>query len=303
VDWDHLPELTPAAIALVYVLVSGSWILLSDRVVDVLVQDASLQAWLQTVKGWLFVAGSALLIYGLVSVREAELERTADQLQQALQQTSILHRILRHNLRNVCDIIRGNLEYVATDGGGERVQTIEASIDRLVEMSRKATALRNFTLDDSRTPYPHDVVTVAEDAVQSARASHPEAEFHTDLPDSAWVQTYEQIDTAVEELLDNAVRHDKDGDTTVHVGVTYTSDGRVRLEVSDDGPGIPEMERELLTAGIEKPMHHSQGIGLWLVRTVVTESGGDLTIVDNEPRGSVVVVTLPAADPRDGTTV
>ncbi|WP_247009482.1 sensor histidine kinase [Halorientalis litorea] len=301
-DSDYVPELTPAAIALVYALVSGSWILLSDRIVDALVQDPSLQAWLQTVKGWVFVVGSALLIYSLVSVREAELERTTEQLQQALQQTSILHRLLRHNLRNVCGIIRGNLEYVATDGGSERVETIEASIDRLVEMSRKATALRNFTLEDSRRPYPHDMVTVVEDAVQSARTTHPDAEFHTNLPDSAWVQTYEQIDTAVGELLDNAVCHNEDGDTTVRVGVTYTSDGRVRLEVSDDGPGIPEMERELLTAGIEKPMHHSQGIGLWLVRTVVTESGGDLTIVDNEPQGSVVVITLPAADPRDGTT-
>lgn len=50
-------------IALSYLLFGGLWILLSDRLLVSLVQDAELLSRLQTVKGWLFVIVTALLLH------------------------------------------------------------------------------------------------------------------------------------------------------------------------------------------------------------------------------------------------
>jgi signal transduction histidine kinase len=70
--------------ALLYAVVGGAWILLSDRLVDLLFHDVALRSWAQSIKGWLFVAVTAVLAYGLVrrEVRARRaLERAATRLQ------------------------------------------------------------------------------------------------------------------------------------------------------------------------------------------------------------------------------
>lgn len=58
--------LAPLKVALYYGLAAGSWILLSDKLLQVVVRDADQLSRMQTVKGWFFVLVSALLLYWLV---------------------------------------------------------------------------------------------------------------------------------------------------------------------------------------------------------------------------------------------
>ena len=57
---------TPRRVALIYAALAAAWILLSDRIVDALVSDSGLISAIQTIKGWLFVAVSAIAIYLIV---------------------------------------------------------------------------------------------------------------------------------------------------------------------------------------------------------------------------------------------
>ncbi|PYZ02701.1 hypothetical protein C8039_04105 [Halogeometricum sp. wsp3] len=41
-------------------------------------------------------------------------------------------------------------------------------------------------------------------------------------------------------------------------------DDRRTIRIEDDGPGLPETEREVLTTRTETPLTHSAGMGLWL---------------------------------------
>jgi len=75
--------------------------------------------------------------------------------------------------------------------------------------------------------------------------------------------------------------------------------GVVRLAVADNGPGIPDHEYEVLTKGEETALEHGSGLGLWLVFWVVEKSGGELTFGENEPRGAVVTMELPAVIDRE----
>jgi K+-sensing histidine kinase KdpD len=84
----------------------------------------------------------------------------------------------------------------------------------------------------------------------------------------------------------------------------------VCLDIADNGPGIPETEREVLTRGTETQLVHGSGIGLWIIHWVVTRYGGELSFEEREDGGSVVRLSLPAADragdrpdeERDGQT-
>jgi len=68
--------------------------------------------------------------------------------------------------------------------------------------------------------------------------------------------------------------------------------------VIDNGPGLPDQEQKVLSEGVETPLIHGSGLGLWMVNWIVTTHDGsiDTTVTDE---GTTVTVTLPRmrADP------
>ena len=104
----------------------------------------------------------------------------------------------------------------------------------------------------------------------------------------------------VRNLVDNAARHG--GDSCV-VTARATADG-VELSVSDDGPGIPETERERVLERFyrvdgARGANGGSGLGLAIVTEIVELHGGTIQITDHPPRGCRVTVSLPTTeDPR-----
>jgi signal transduction histidine kinase len=112
------------------------------------------------------------------------------------------------------------------------------------------------------------------------------------------VPSAKHLVTAVGNLLNNAIEHNDAERPSVRVSVEPTDgDGRyVRIRVADNGPGIPEAEREVLREGTETPLEHGSGLGLWIVYWIATMSGGDITFEENDGRGSVVTLALQSGD-------
>jgi len=67
--------------------------------------------------------------------------------------------------------------------------------------------------------------------------------------------------------------------------VSVGTDSGSKLRHSGDCP---------LESRKENQLEHGSGLGLWAVYWGVTQIGGRLSISDNDPRGSVVTVTVPA---------
>jgi len=68
------------------------------------------------------------------------------------------------------------------------------------------------------------------------------------------------------------------------------------LEVADDGPGIPDAQKEaVLARGARADARtEGQGIGLAVVRELAEQVyGGSLELLDNAPRGARIRVTVP----------
>ncbi len=101
-------------------------------------------------------------------------------------------------------------------------------------------------------------------------------------------------------LLDNAVAHAPAGST---ISVRVERRGRdVVLTVADEGPGIRGIEPERIFdrfARAPRPAAAGSrpgfGIGLALVRDVARRSGGDVTVAETGPSGTVLALRLPAA--------
>ncbi len=70
--------------------------------------------------------------------------------------------------------------------------------------------------------------------------------------------------------------------------------GWVRLEVADDGPGLPQEEGERLFEPFVTTKEGGTGLGLALVRQVVEQHGGKVTLRPRPGGGAVARLTLPA---------
>ena len=99
-------------------------------------------------------------------------------------------------------------------------------------------------------------------------------------------------------LLENAVKYSEDP-VKIRVGVEEISDGRIRVEISDQGIGIPRQElgrifQRFYRAGRDVQRQVSGlGLGLFVVRTLLRKHGGRIVALsEGTGQGSRFVVTL-----------
>jgi len=226
--------------------------------------------------------------------------RSVEESRQRAQQLQVLDRVLRHTLRNELNVVRGRAELVAerTDGEtAEHARTVVERCDGLLETADKERAI-NDVLDADTTAEPVDVASAVRHAVEGVREDYPDAALAFDAPEHARAVAVPQLGVAVRELVENAIRHADVDPAQVAVTVAVERDA-VRIDVADHGPGIPAVERRVLSGeDAIDALHHSQGLGLWLVHWTVAYSGGELSFADNDPRGTVVSITLPVPPNR-----
>lgn len=104
-------------------------------------------------------------------------------------------------------------------------------------------------------------------------------------------------------FLENAVKYGPDGQTVV-IGATAER-GRVRFWVDDQGPGVPPAERAAVWEAFRRGRHAERsaaggsGIGLAVVRELVLQWEGDVTVEEASGGGARFVVTLPEAPADD----
>ncbi len=209
-------------------------------------------------------------------------------------QLKILDRVLRHNVRNEMSVITGNAQIIEQTGGEDVTSyaaNIRSTADRLLDTVTKERDIVDVLRKDlSRTTV--DLDEVIGRRVDRLRADHPDVAVTVETPDEVRVKALESIDRAIEELFENAIEHNDARTPRVRVRVEDV-DGHYRLEISDNGPGIPEEEVGVLTAAQIQPLYHGSGLGLWLVNWIVEESGGSLSFGDGNLGGSSVTMRLP----------
>ena len=210
------------------------------------------------------------------------------------QRRQVMNRVLRHDLRNDMNVVVGHAEILVEALDSERgrhAETIKEKSSNLVDLGEKVRKIDQRLHGRDRELKEVDLARIVQDEVRSVHQSYPETSIRTRIEEvSIWGDTL--VRAAVENLIENAIEHNDHDTPEIDVVVTETDD-RVELVVTDNGPGIPEAERRVITAGIETPLEHISGLGLWLVKWIVEGMDGELEIEDNDPRGSIVTLSFP----------
>lgn len=209
---------------------------------------------------------------------------------------------LAHEMKSPLAGLRGAAEILEGDPPeAERRRFaghVSAQSARLAEMIDKMLALAAVEYRqglDAREPV--DVATM----IASARAAlEPKLARRTQALQVEAMPAHVSGDRfllvqALVNLIDNAIEFSPDGAT---IELTVRVDGaRVRLEVADRGPGVPDFASERIFErfySLPRPDGaRSSGLGLGFVREVATLHGGSVSLVNREGGGALASLELP----------
>ena len=219
------------------------------------------------------------------------------------QQLDVLNRVLRHNLRNATNIIGGYASILRNalddDELGTHARAIEERAAVLSNLSDQAGTVRSLFDTESPTKTASDATRLLADVVDEFSDTYPDATLTTGGSDSVQVRTDSRLKIALKELLENAVVHNDQSTPEITVTIRQSTGDRtgewVEIEIADNGPGIPDSERKTIEKGEETSTQHGTGLGLWIVYWTVSLFGGEVTLENNSPRGTRVVLHLPGA--------
>jgi PAS domain S-box-containing protein len=219
--------------------------------------------------------------------------RDITDLERRTRQLRVIDNILRHNLRNSLTVIRSQAERLerSVDDVPPEVDAILAEADKLETTGEKSRAITKVLSDEPRVKRIGLAASVRSIA-QSVREDHPEAHIDVTAPEHAVVSATYNLDRAIEELVRNAIVHNESESPSVAVRVEEGAD-TVHVHFEDDGPGISEMDREVLETGRAiEDLYHGSGLGLWLVYWIVSRSNGSISVEESGSAGTAITVTL-----------
>ena len=216
-----------------------------------------------------------------------------------------------HELRNPLAAIRGYAELTRRsrdempEDAAYAMSRVESEAERMSRLVEDLLLLARLDSGTDLVVGPTDLTALVINAVSDARAAGPQHRWQLDLPEEPVVALGDRhrLHQVVLNLLANARTHTPPG-TRVETRIEVR-EGQAVIQVSDDGPGIPEEIRHQVferftradtsrvrAAGAASGT--STGLGLAIVAAVVEAHQGRVT-VDSRPGRTTFRVWLPLA--------
>ena len=248
-------------------------------------------------------------VVGLLWWAQAQVGRR--QKEAHTKETALRRRFLRrldHELKNPLTIIRlgiVNLQH-SPNLTGEQVASLERvgmqaeRLQRLVIDLRWLAGLEEHTLERRSV----DLNAILEEVIDSTHDTpgYDKRQLDVQLQNVPWPMQpvwgdRDLLIVTFRNLLDNAFKYTASGD---HVRVRAYEDGQTALvEIADTGPGIPEDEMPLifeeLYRGENARSVAGSGLGLAMVRRIVSLHRGTITVRRRVGQGTIMTVRLPLA--------
>jgi light-regulated signal transduction histidine kinase (bacteriophytochrome) len=318
----------PRTIALIYLLFGALWIFFTDRLLVWMHLDADRILQLQTSKGWLFVIGSAVLLYVLLrryekrdaaakaalvdSQREgkqmnAELEQRVTertrQLEAANRELESFAYAVSHDLRAPLRSMSGFSQILRESAPAGLDDKSKHYLQRIHEASQRMSSLIEDLLGLSRisrselNPRPVNLSQVAHEAAAALRERHPERPVQLEIaPDMAVQGDARLLRIAMDNLLANAWKYtSRAAQPRIAVGMQHGDQGPVYF-VRDNGVGFDMAYAHKLFVPFQRLHPEAEfagsGIGLVTIQRILARHGGRIWTESAPDQGATFFFTL-----------
>lgn len=200
---------------------------------------------------------------------EADLAEANDTLR-------LFNKILRHDLLNNLTLIKFKLESIGAEDMTSQSVALIKQIGQLEVGVSKGSALK-----------PFGVARLFE----GIKDHFPDVQFN--IKGEGEVLADEAFESVIFNIVRNAKMHGKTKKITVKIGKKNSS---VQISIADFGKGIPpKIKNKLFTEGFKYGQTGNHGLGLYIAKKNITRYGGEISVLDNKPKGTVFLISLPKA--------
>ena len=199
-----------------------------------------------------------------------------------------------HELRNALQIISANVYLAKQD-----LARSGAHLGKIERSARLAHGIVDDLMALARGEPAHAEPVLFVEAIVAAREDLPElGTTYNDFIDPVRLEVRAQLgllSRCLHVLYENAIAASAPRSPTI-VTRAWAEEGRVVIEVADDGPGVPADIASTLFEPLVTARAGGTGLGLALARRVVAAHGGTIALVENAPRqtGATFRVELPS---------
>ncbi|MHA1418824.1 MAG: PAS domain S-box protein, partial [Candidatus Heimdallarchaeaceae archaeon] len=192
----------------------------------------------------------------------------------------IINDILRHDIGNNVSIIEGSIDAFFDIRDDAFLQMSKHAIDRSFDLIEKMESLEGLLIEDKKLE-EIDVRKIVEKVIVGYTATSVSIKIEGNgiiIADNA-------ISSVMDNLIGNAIKHGKADEIVVSIN---PGEHHCIIEVADNGKGVPEKYKKMLfRQGFKYGETAGSGLGLYIVKKTLERYGGDVTIRDNSPKGSI----------------
>ena len=168
-------------------------------------------------------------------------------------------------------------------------------INQVDELKRLVNEFHKFARMPASNPVASDIREIIIETLSLFKEAHKEVNFifneNGDIPILNLDKS--QIKRAIINILENAVEA-MEGKGKVVIDLGYDREFQiVKVEISDNGPGIPSEYKTRLFEPYFSTKKHGTGLGLTIANTIISDHDGFIRVYDNKPKGTRFVIELP----------
>lgn len=220
---------------------------------------------------------------------------------------------ISHELRTPLTLIMAPLKRLISEGGfhGSEAETL----NRIYRQSRRMRDLLNMVLDlrkmevgktslkMEKVNFNRWVTEIISDITKEEKEVGINIVTELDPGISDIHMDVRKCDTVITNILMNAIKHSKTGDI-ITLRTCFTDEGMVRMTISDQGPGLGDIDESRLFTRFyqSNSEQYGSGIGLSFSKILVELQGGHIGAYNNEDCGASFWWELPI-EPVDETSI
>lgn len=228
----------------------------------------------------------------------AEARRHAEGERQMRDAQKRFVRFASHELRTPVTVARGYTELIRAVPSTPQIAADAAivldELDKLERIAGRLLALAQIDQPAALDPHPTDLDALLQRTLQRWRAAAPRQWAITARAGTVRVDA-ERLETALDSLLENAVRYTGPGGQIWLTG--WREGGSAVIEVRDAGSGIAQEDLDFVFESFRSGAGGGTGMGLAIVRVIVEGHGGSAVVANAESGGAVFTLRLPVHGP------
>ena len=217
-----------------------------------------------------------------------------------------------HQLRTPLTMIGWYTEMILKGDVGELLPNQKKYLEEIYEGNKRMVDLVNTLLDVSRIelgtfkvePKPTDIMALAQSVLDEQKPEIEEKklvideDFGKDFPE--FLTDPKLLRTIFQNLLNNAVKYTPYGGR-IGFSISLDDEKTLHIKVSDTGYGIPNNQKDQIFTklfradNVRSKDTTGTGLGLYIIKSIIENSGGKIRFESEENKGTAFYVTLPSA--------